>query len=269
MINGLPGGYNRLVHPLAQIEAAYAFCEAVEAFVADTWVELYIDPPPDEEQLEDVEPDMILDVIAKLGLRFELAGYMQSEDDIGDGYWERPYGGSWVDVLLYSWVHKVMDATGLDDRAFTHGLAGVDLIFVPDDIGVASAAHFLTLGGEDAAVRQRVDKEAARYKKLRTKGMPEWGQPRGAGPRASGRTMADKIALALKAAAGTALSAEDVAKRIKHDNVASVTAALHQITAYGKPKRLVGWLVRVGAGRYGWADGPSARTTSTKGATGR
>jgi hypothetical protein len=255
MHGGLPGGYDRLLQPLAQIEAAEAFYLSVEAFVADTWGDLYRDRPPNEDALDQVTPATMLDTLAMMGLRFELAGYMKSEEDIGDGYWEAPYGGSWVDILVYSWMHKVMDATGLDARAFVHGLSGTDLIFVPDEVGVASAAYVLTLGGEADGVQAREDAEEARALRLMRKDAGFLDRRgRGEGPRTPAKTMADKIALALKASAATPLSPEEIAKRIRHDNVPSVTAALHQITAYRKPKRLAGWVLRVGDGLYAWAD---------------
>lgn len=63
--------------------------------------------------------------------------------------------------------------------------------------------------------------------------------------------MIDRAAMVL-GRADTAMTPEEIAQRLKDKNPASVTAPLHRVVSYGKPKRLAGWLHREGAGRYRW-----------------
>src|SRR5689334_19848174 len=109
MRDGFPGGYDRLLHPLAQVEAASLFAGYAEAFVHDEWQELYTDPPPSEEDLDGIAPHDMLDALAKLGLRFELAGRAEEEGDFVNSFWSTEYSGSYLERILYSHAHRVID----------------------------------------------------------------------------------------------------------------------------------------------------------------
>lgn len=247
-------GFTALAHPLSQIRAAEEFFGQVDAFVADEWEQLFVDAPPDEEAIDEVEPASILDALASLGLRFEVAAPMQDLNDRDDdGFWTFRFRGGSFDALLYAWAYKVMDFVELDHRAFFEALRWTDLIFVPDREGVASEAYHLLLGAnpQEIAMLEKSNEERAtklfrdEVHRRSSRGV------RGEGPRASKPAMIDRAAMVLQKA-DTAMTPEEIAQQLKHKNLASLTAALHQVVSYGKPKRLAGCLQREGAGRYIW-----------------
>lgn len=260
MRNGLPGGFDRLRHPLAQVEAANAFYAYAEGFVLDEWADLYTDAVPSLDALEGIRPHDILDGLAVLSLRFELAGHTEEEGDFGNTFWSEKYVDSSLQRILYGLAYKVIDHVEVDERIVMMALQSTDLVFVPDDSGVASTAYFMVTDSLGDGVEARVAAAAARHRKLFRSGDALRSRRRGEGPRTSRRVLADRVALAVKASK-TPLTPEEIAKRVKHDNVPSVTAALHQIVEHGRPKRLAGWIVRAGDGRYAWADSAVAHTT--------
>ncbi|APR87937.1 hypothetical protein A7982_13286 [Minicystis rosea] len=247
-----PDSYRALEHPLAQIEAAYEFYGYVDAFVKDEWEHLFVDDPPSEDDVDEaVSPFEMLGTLMGLGLRFER---IAREDEIDDGYWELKYGGSELDVLIYDWAHQVMDAVNLDARAFEHGLFPTNLIFIPDKASVVREAYELYVSSMGAA--RKVDERVRQIERLYTKmgrssERPSPAKRRGDGPRESNPAVVDRAALELRTAQQP-LSPEEIARRIKHKNVASIAAALHQVVMYRKPKRLAGWIARDDDGRYRW-----------------
>jgi hypothetical protein len=250
-----PTAYLALAHPLAQIEAAYEFYGYVAAFVKDEWRNLYIDSPPAEDDVDEaVSPFEMLGTLMGLGLRFELSP--QKREEFDDGYWELRYGGSEFDALLYGWAHRVMDAVRLDPRAFEHGLFPTDLIFIPDNTEIVKEAYGLFTPGMAVAhgVDERVRQIELLYKK-RSREEPRSvpNKRRGPGPREEKAALVDRAALELRAAKQP-LTPEDIANRIKHKNVASLSAALHQVVMYRKPKRLAGWIQRDSEGRFHWVE---------------
>jgi hypothetical protein len=264
MRDGFPGGFRHLLHPLAQVEAASSFYGYAEAFVLDEWKDLYTDPPPSLDDLVGLRPHDILDVLAVLGLRFELAGYAEEEGDFCNSFWSTSYSGSLVERILYGYAHRVIDDVEVDERIVMAALKSTDLIFVRDDLGLASEAYFMVLDSDGKAVAKREAASELRSTKLFRPDENPRARARGDGPRTSGRVLADRVALVVRAAS-TPLSPEEIAKRAKHDNIPSVTAALHQMVEYGRPKRLKGWVVRVAEGLYAWADAPNGAERSKAG----
>jgi hypothetical protein len=241
--------YVAFAHPLAQIRAATELSEFSTAFVVDEWDGLYTD----EADEDDVPtPRQVLTAMQQLGLRFESSG---PDDPDEDSYWEYEFLGWDIDVLLYGWAYQLMDALALESRIFWHGLSGTELIFVPDYEGVVARAVGLLREAEDKSdsVVRRIAEEKKRLQGLYKKNKPRLKSlPRGEGPRETNPMMADRVAIAIREA-GKAMTVEEVASAIGHKNAASVAAALHQIVAYQKPKRLEGWIARTDQGRYEWA----------------
>jgi hypothetical protein len=234
------------------VEAASLFYAYAAGFVLDEWADLYKDAEPTVDDLEGVRPHDMLDGLAVLGLRFDLAGHTEEEGDFGNTFWSDKYADSTLQRILYGLAFKVIDHVEVDERIVMVALQSTDLVFVPDDIGVASAAYFMVTESLLKGVGERVAAAAARHRKLFRFDGGLRGRGRGEGPRTTRRVLADRVSLALKSAVKP-LTPEEIAKRAKHENVASVTAALHQIVEYGRPKRLAGWVVRAGEGRYAWA----------------
>lgn len=247
-------GFTALAHPLAQIRAVEEFFGQVDAFVADEWGQVFVDEPPSEEAIEEVEPASMLDALASLGLRFEVAAPMKETNDRdGDGFWAFRFRGGCSDALLYGWAHQVMTFVELDHRAFFEALRWTDLIFVPDREGVVSHAFQLLLTADPRQVAALEKSNEDRTTKLLRDEVRRRSSRgvRGEGPRASKPAIIDRAAIVLQKA-NTAMTPEEIAEQLKHENVASLTAALHQVVSYGKPKRLAGCLQREGAGRYRW-----------------
>jgi len=249
--------YRALSHPLAQIRAAEEFYEQVEGFVADMWSEVFSDEPPDEAAVEAVAPAEMLDALASLGLRFEVAAAMTDQNSRTDeGFWALRFSGGDLDALLYGWAYQVMNFVELDHRAFFEALRWTDLIFMPDGDGIASAAYQLLLIADSRQVhlteKQHEDFEKTCYRVDPARRPHRRGETqRGDGPRTRKPAAVDRAAIILRDA-GIPMSPEELANRMKHKNLASLTSALHQAVNYGKPKRLAGWLRREGTGRYQW-----------------
>src|SRR5687767_11732459 len=148
-------GFRALAHPLAQIRAAEEFYAQVDAFIADEWVELFVDEPPDEDALDAVSPSDMLGALATLGLRFEVAAAMEDPNQRTDeGFWFLRFRGGSLDALLHSWAYQVMNAVELDPRAFFEALRWTDLIFVPDGEHLASEANHLLLTADPDEVHE-------------------------------------------------------------------------------------------------------------------
>lgn len=252
-VNDKIHSYTAYAHPLAQIDAAETWYGFSTAMVHDEWELFFEDEAPDEEDVPTHE--MLIDALAHTGLRFESMG---PEDEDDEGIWRSRYHGSRLSILLYGWAFQVQDALGVDPRIFWHGLYGTELIFVPDyEKVVPKARELLKEVARNAAyVENREKQEEAFLSRVHRKHEPLVTRPanRGEGPREKKPAIVDRIAIALRDAA-KALSPEEVAAAIKHKNAASIAAALHQIVAYKKPKRLSGWIQRNDQGRYQWATG--------------
>lgn len=248
--------FRALTHPLAQIQAAEEFYGQVAAFVSDEWSDLFTDEPPDDEVLDQVSPDALLDTLSATGLRFEVAAAMVDLNDRDDeGFWAHRFSGSSFDALLYSWAYDVMNHVELDSRAFFHALSWTDLVFVPDHEGTAAKAHLLVLGARPDLVHEVDTRHEDLWKKF-SRGDGAFRTvkaQRGDGPRTKKPASIDRAAIVLRDAR-VAMTPEEIAQRMKHKNLASLTAALHQAVNYGKPKRLAGWLQREGTGRYSWSN---------------
>lgn len=244
-------GFRSLAHPLAQIRAAEEFYATVDAFVVDTWRELYVDEPPDEDHVADaVAPSNMIDALASLGLRFEVAAPM-AEERVDDGFWAMRFGGGSLDALLYAWAYQVMEFVELDRRAFFDGLRWTDLIFVPDGDGLSAQAYQLLLTANSDAIRTNEAKhelfDRDHYRSDR--GASRRKVTRGGGPRIKRPAVIDRATIAMRNAKRE-FTPEELAKHMRYKNLASLTAALHQVVSYGRPKRLLGWVVKTDGGRY-------------------
>ncbi len=259
-------GYRSLIHPLAQINAAAQFCGYWRAFVDDEWCEIYTDKPP-SVGLRSAD---MLDTLASLGLRFEVAGPMEDDDDdmgLDNGFWERTFQGGALSALLFGWAEDVMKLAELDHRAFFSALRSTNLIFVPDEDGIAKAAHHLLLSARpDDIERRDAEREADHTKHYRH---PDEDastilqrvlakRRRGDGPRVTKPAMIDRAAIILRDDPTKTWTPEELVAEMKKTrgatpkNLASLTTALHQVVNYGKPKRLAGCVRSEGAGRYRW-----------------
>jgi hypothetical protein len=139
-----------LNHPLAQLEAAEEFCEAICAFVQDEWENMRDDNPPDVEEIHSTN---VLDLLARLGLRFEIA----SDDDVGcDAYFAIKPSGSPIDRVLYGFARRVAEGLREDflpdlslklvmEIVTIHGCLLDNFIFVNDDDAVTSEAYMMLL----------------------------------------------------------------------------------------------------------------------------
>lgn len=150
-----PISYTRLNHPIAQLDAASEFCAQIESHVSDEWYEhlqkKYGEPP----DVDEVHPHNVLDALASIGLRFEVAGALDEDLDVGDGYFKGKYQGTARDVVLHSLALKATNGLreffendtddGADVRVVwylvTTACGWEDLIFVPDTDGVVSTAY--------------------------------------------------------------------------------------------------------------------------------
>ena len=262
-VNDKIHGYVAYAHPLAQIEAAETWHGFSTAMVVDEWELFFEDEAPDEEDVP--TPEMIIDALAHTGLRFESMG---PEDEDHEGFWREKYRSTRMNILLYGWAYQVLDALGVDPRIFWHGLYGTELIFVPDyEKVVLKARDLLKEVARNAAyVEKRETQEEEYLSRVHRKHDFPAAKPvnRGEGPREKKLAIVDRIAIALRDA-GKPLTPEEVAAAIKHKNAASIAAALHQIVAYKKPKRLSGWIQRNDQGRYRWAAKEASANASDAG----
>src|SRR5277367_19973 len=206
-------GFRTLIHPLAQIRAADEFDAYVEAFIHDQWADLYTDEPPDIEWA----PVDILDALASLDLRFEIAGSTEFGDD---GFWATRFNGGTFDSLLYGWAEQVREFLEIDHRAFQSALIQTNLIFVPDESHIAKIAFDMSYSANPISVSQIEGQQEAYAKQHLTKeciGSENYLRAnaiqRGEGPRASTPALIDRAALFLKKNAGTALSPEQIAEQ--------------------------------------------------------
>lgn len=156
-------GYKSLNHPLAQIEAAEEFCESIYSFVQDEWENMRDDDPPD---VDEIHATNVLDLLAGLGLRFELAE--ADANDVGcDAYFAIKPSGSPIDRILYGFARQVAEGLRknfLPDLSLKlvmeivtiHGCLLDNFIFVNDDDAVASKAYMMIL----KAPRAPIDEES-------------------------------------------------------------------------------------------------------------
>jgi hypothetical protein len=245
--------YRKLLSPLSQISAAREFVGQMEAFIQDTWSDLYSDDPPNEWPGE----YEVLDALAKVRLRFE-RGSPNEDNPAEENYWDSEFRGDPIDALFHGWMHRVLSTLKIDIRLMHTALFWENLVFVPDPSHAARRARDLYEAAEEEA-EDILDRDTALWEAVKrfSRAKPELrvAVPRGAGPRTSKPAVVDRIVLALHRAKAP-MTSEAIAAAIKHKNTASVTAALHQIVSYGTPKRLAGWVRKRDEGHYEWS-GPT------------
>lgn len=244
-------GFRTLNHPLSQITAASEFCEHANAFIEDTWSELYSDDPPEE-----VDFGSVLDGLASLGLRFEMASAPEPEEDsfIRESFWSYQFQGGALNALLYGWANRMLEFLESDHRVFFHALQATDLVFIPDEERMGKKAYDLALSAESNEIYDLEEKREAFAKSQSLShddGFAHVAAERGEGPRVLKPAMIDRAAILLRKKA-VALSPETIAAEIGEKNLGSLTAALHQVVKNGKPKRLRGWVQKEEAGLYRW-----------------
>src|ERR1051325_6052069 len=157
-VNDKIHGYTAYAHPVAQIDAAETWYLFSAAMVHDEWELFFEDEAPDDEDVPN--PEMMIDALARTGLRFESIG---PEDRDDEGAW-RQYRGTRLDILLYGLAYQVQDALGVDPRIFWHGLYGTELIFVPDyEKVVPKARELLKEVACNAAYVEKREKQEEMY----------------------------------------------------------------------------------------------------------
>jgi hypothetical protein len=166
--------YTTLNHPFAQLEAAARFCGGVRS-AEDMWADMYERPPMD---LDGFCTANVLDELATLGLRFEVAG-TEGFEEYSDGYFCMDCDGSALDNILWGHARQVAmsmrEYVGDDETeepspelwalVTFHGCGHNDFIFVPDSDGVSSAAYQLLCSHNEfvpppTPKRPKRDKEA-------------------------------------------------------------------------------------------------------------
>ena len=187
----------KLNRPQAQIEAATLFCSSIISFVEAGWPEmkadgfdtLNLEMDPETTGLCDVD---VLDALACLGLRFELAGTEGYEEN-HTGYFQLVYPDSALHRSVRSRARKVV-AHLLDDGVFGGSKARVafivatefgcgphDLIFVEDKDAVAGAAYqmmFETNDGANGAAVGGLGASDLNDRGRRAAALPAAGHPR-------------------------------------------------------------------------------------------
>ena len=159
--------YRLLDSPYSQISAAHEFCEAVEAYVHDSWPKEWGKKP----DMHGVHVHNVLDSLACLGLRFESDGTDADEDHFFE--FRRDVGGA-SPIGRVLWSLAEMAAKSIVESfewSLKHHLDLVTgcltydgLVFVTDDSAVCSKAYYILLSPQKAALAWQKENAASEVK---------------------------------------------------------------------------------------------------------
>jgi hypothetical protein len=160
-------GYTSLNHPLAQMQAVQEFCAQVDSYITDVWDEERSGDPP--AALKRISDHLVIDVLAKSGLRFEM-GQSKSETEDMDIYFSFKYFGTPIDRVLYRLALKFvislrneldlvpeLDLDTMWRIVVRYACSWEGLIFVVDDDDVVPRAVALFADSEFFEFEDEID----------------------------------------------------------------------------------------------------------------